>query len=181
MSATGPKGTKSLPNVVERSGISGNVDGMLTKEGKRDDVERSFMGRRQHHRRRLAIVIGAQPVAGRHAPAITRNEAGEVVLGKRCTQVIANPALMSEELGGDHGAHGVTAEIIGPGGAASIAVVAREGVGSARLERGAQYVQIAHPVSMAPFGPRWAFGRVEQASKFRELLGVEWSASDLRC
>ena len=103
-----------------------------------------LVGRRQHHRSGDAVTVGPQPVDGRDAPSVTGNEAGEVVLRHRRHQVVADAALVGEELGRHHGADRVAAEVVGPGVAAAVPVEAGEGVGPAGFELAAEHVAIGH-------------------------------------
>jgi hypothetical protein len=57
-------------------------------------------------------------------------------------QIVADPSLMLEELGGDHRADGVAAEVLRPGGAAPVTVEAGDRVGAARFEFSPQYVAL---------------------------------------
>ena len=59
-------------------------------------------------------------------------------------QVVADRALVLEELRGDDGADRVAAEVLGTGGAAAVAVEARHRVGAARLQIAAEHVEVGH-------------------------------------
>lgn len=64
----------------------------------------------------------------------------------RSDEVVADVVLMLEELAGDDGAHGVTADILGSTGAAAVAIEPGDRVGAAEFEGAAEDVElIAHP------------------------------------
>ena len=89
------------------------------------------MGGGQHDRRGTPILVGPKPVGGGDAPPVTRHQAREPELGSRRRQVVADRALMLEELGGHDGADGVPADVLGPRRAAAVAVEAGDRVGAA--------------------------------------------------
>jgi hypothetical protein len=53
----------------ERSGIRGDVDGVLLERSERND-QRPFMGGRQHYVGGRAVLVRPQPVQRGHAPAV---------------------------------------------------------------------------------------------------------------
>lgn len=134
------------------------VHGVLLECLERNDLEGALVGGRQHDEGGGAVAVGPQPVDRGHAPAIAGNEPGEVVLGDRRGEVVADAALVLEEFGGDHGADGVAAPILGSGRAAPVPVEARQRVGAARLQRAAQHISISHPCSIADRGDLSAGG-----------------------
>ena len=105
-----------------------------------------LVGGGQHHRRRAAVLVGPQPVDRGDAPAVARHEPREVVLRHRRAEVVADRALVLEELGRDDGADRVAAEVLGTGGAAAVPVEAGHRVGAARLELAAEHVAVRHDV-----------------------------------
>src|SRR4029077_14095951 len=94
--------------------------------------------------RRCFVLMGAQPVARSHAPAVARNEAREMVGRHRRDEVVADRLLVLEELLRDDRADRVAAEILEPGVAPSVAVEAGQWVGSALLQRLPEDVARAH-------------------------------------
>src|SRR5450432_872953 len=91
----------------QRTRIARHVDRMFPKSIERDDVERTHMGRREHDRGSDASLVGLPPARRDHAPAVAWFKTGESVRGDRRTEVVADLALMREELGRHHGADGV--------------------------------------------------------------------------
>ena len=134
---------------VEGAGVGGDVDGVLTEHVQRDDLQRALVGGGQHHRSRGAVAVRAQPVRRGHAPPVPRHQAGEAELGHRRGQVIADAALMREELRGHHRADRVAAQVLGSGGAAPVPVEPGERIGSTWLELPAEHVSVAHACSIS--------------------------------
>src|SRR5262249_41639293 len=99
--------------------------------------------------------VCAQPVARGDAPPVARDEAGEPVFGDRGDEVVADAALVLEELGGDDGTDGVAAEILRTGVAASIAVEPGDGVLTAGFELAAEHVACVHAPSIPRGVDRW--------------------------
>src|ERR1700694_3301597 len=124
--------------------VVGHVDGVLPERLQGHHVEGALVGGGQHYRGGAAFAVGLEPVRGGDAPAVAWHEAGEPVLGYRRRQVVADGALVLQELGGHDGADGVPAEVLGPGRAAAVAVEAGERVGAARFERAPQHVVVRH-------------------------------------
>src|SRR5215467_14682217 len=118
------------------------------------DVKRALVRGRQNHVRRRSVAVRAEPVHRGHAPPVARLQPGKHELGHRGDQVVADPALVLEELGSHHRADGVAAEIFGTRVAAAIAVEPRDGVVAARLKLSAENVPIAHHSSIALANPR---------------------------
>ena len=83
------------------------------------------------------------------APAIAGHEAGEAVQRHRRREVVADRALVLEELRRDDGADRVAAEVLGAGAAAAVAVEASQRVGPAGLELASEDVAIRHARSMS--------------------------------
>jgi hypothetical protein len=93
--------------------------------------------------------VRAQPVRGRHAPAIARDQTGEPVLRHRGDEVVPDSALVLEELRAHHRADRVAAEVFRTGVAAAVAVEARDRIGAARFQLSAQHVPLGHARSIA--------------------------------
>src|SRR3954452_15035165 len=127
---------------------------MLAQRLERYDVERALVRRGEDDVGRRAVAVGSQPVDRGHAPAVARLEAGEAVRGHGRAQVVADLALVLQELRRDDRAEGVAAAVVGPRAAAAVAVEARERVGSARLELAAEDVagDRAHGPRTVPLG-----------------------------
>lgn len=122
---------------------------MFLQDGEGDNRKNAFVRRCQNHRRRHAIAVGAQPVHGCGAPAVSRNESWEPELGDWGDEVVADAALMSQELRRHHRADRVAAAILGTGVARPIAKEASEGISPTRLQGAAQDVALAHCCSIA--------------------------------
>ena len=122
---------------------------MLAQRLERDDVERPLVRRREHDVGGRAVAVRAQPVDRGDAPAVAGHEAGEAVERHRRREVVADRALVLEELGGHDRADRVAAEVLGPGAAAAVAVEARDRVGPAGLEVAAEDVAFWHVRSIA--------------------------------
>ena len=110
------------------------------------------MGGGQHDRRGHAVFIRSEPVPRGHAPTVAGYEAGEVVLGHRRAQVVANAALVFEKLRGHHGADRVAPHVFGSRAAAAVSVEAGHRFGAARLQGTTQHVAIGHGTSIASAG-----------------------------
>src|SRR5450755_164322 len=137
-SGTGPG------SVLERTGMSGDVDGMLAQHRQGHDLQGPLMGGGQHDVRRGAIMVGPQPVSRRHAPAVARHEPGKLKLRSRGAEVVADAALMLQEPGGHDRADRVVADVLRPGVAASVAIEAGDRVGAARFQLTTQHVSVVH-------------------------------------
>ena len=138
-----------------------DVDRMLSEHVEWNDVQRSLVGRCKDHVSGGAIAVGPQPVRRRDAPAVTRDEPGEVVMRSRGGQVVADPALVLEERGGHDRAHRVAAQVLWPGVTAPVAVEPGDGVVATRLQFAAKHVAIGHLISIATGGRA---GQVDMAS-----------------
>lgn len=135
-------------SVLQGAGIRRDVNCVVLEHGERNNVQSSLMGRRQHHWCSSAVVVGAQPVRGSYAPAIPWLQPGKTVLRHRRAQVIANTALVLQELTGHDRAYRMAPQVLGTGAAAPVSVETRDRVGPARLELAAQHIAIAHPSSI---------------------------------
>ena len=135
----------------QRAEVGRYVDGVGPEHVERDQLERPLVGGGEHDRRGHAVVVGLLPPRRHHAPPVTGREPGEVPLRSRGRQVVADLQLVLEELRGDHRAHRVQADVVGPAGAAAVAVEAGHRVGAAGLELPAQDVALAHvPTLVTP-------------------------------
>lgn len=129
---------------------------MLLERRKRNHLEGAFVGRGKHHRRRRPIAMSPQPVCRRDTPAIARNESWEPVLRHRGREIVADAALVVEELLGGYRTHGMTSGVLCSGVAPSIPMEAGKRVGAARLEFASKDVAIGHGTSIAESGGRRA-------------------------
>jgi len=132
-------------SALEVAGTVRDIDGVLPERLEGNDLQGPLVRRGQHHVGRGPVVMGPQPVRGRHAPAVPGHEPGEVELGDRGDQVVADLALVLQELSGDHRADRVAAEVLRPGGAAPVPVEPGHRVAAAWLQLAAEHVAIAHP------------------------------------
>src|SRR5918994_1257004 len=89
-------------SAAEVARVDGHVDGVLFERRKGRGVECTRARRRQHDERGNAVLVSAQPVGDRDAPAVTRHQAREAVLRPGSAQVVADALLVVEELRGDH-------------------------------------------------------------------------------
>ena len=135
---------RSPPLPVELAGPGGHVHRMLLQGDQRHDFESPLVGRGQHDIGGGPVVVGAKPVDGGHAPAVTGYQARKAVLGHGCHQVVPDGPLMFQELGGDHRADGVTAHVFGATRTATVAVEAGQRIGAARFEHPPEHIAISH-------------------------------------
>src|ERR1700722_2604144 len=134
--------------LLKGAGVGGNVDGVAPEHVQRDDLQSALVGAGQHHGSRGAVAVRAQPVRRGHAPPVPRYQAGEAALGHRRGQVIADAALMREELRGHHRADRVAAQVLRSGGAAPVPVEPGERIGPTRLQFPAEHISVAHICSI---------------------------------
>jgi hypothetical protein len=130
--------------VVEAAGMARDIHRVLLEHVEWHDVQRSLVGRREDHVSGSAIAVGAQPVHGRDAPAITGHQAGKLIGRDWRAQVVADAPLMVEKLSGDHSADGVAAEILWSGPAAAITVETGQRVAPAGLQLASEHIAIGH-------------------------------------
>src|SRR5918998_1325018 len=130
--------------LAERAGVGRHVDRQLAQRDERDEVERALVRGGEHDVRRRAVLVGVQPVRGGHAPAIAGRQARESEERHGRDEVVADPALVLEELGGDNRADRVAATVLRAGRAAAVAVEARQRVGAAWLQVAAEDVALGH-------------------------------------
>ena len=145
------RGRPGRRSAVQRAGIGGHVDGVLAQRVERHDLQRPLVRGGEHHPGCGAVVVGPQPVRRRHAPAVPRHQPGELVLRHGGGQVVADPALMLEELGGHHRADRVTPPVLGPGAAAAVPVEPGDRVSAARFQLPTQHIAIAHLSSISHY------------------------------
>ena len=124
--------------------VGGYVDGIGPEDFQRDDLERALMSRGEHYGRGGAIAVGLQPVGGRHAPPVPRDQAREPELGHRRREVVAGPALVLEEFRGHHRADRVATEVLWSGGTASVPVETSQRIGPTWLKLAAKHITVAH-------------------------------------
>ena len=115
-----------------------------------NDLQGRFIRRAQQDGGREAGLVGLQPPARAHAPAISRLQSREPELRSWRAQVVPDGPLMLEEFCGHHRADGVRAEIIRAGRAAAIAVEARQGCPRAFGQFPTEHVSIGHGPTVAP-------------------------------
>jgi len=113
--------------ISQSGGIIGSISGMREQGLAGNDLQGRFIRRAQQDGGREAGLVGLQPPARAHAPAIPRLESREPELRSWRAQVVPDGTLMLKEFCGHHRADGVRAEIIRAGRAAAIAVEARQG------------------------------------------------------
>ena len=96
--------------------------------------------------------MSSDPVHRRHAPAVTRRQSREAVLRSRSGEVVSYAPLVLEELGRDHGADGVAADVCRSCATATIAKEASQRVRAARFQVAIKNVAFCHWPSMAHAG-----------------------------
>ena len=96
--------------------------------------------------------MSPQPVRRSDTPAIARDESWEPVLRHRGREVVADAALVVEELLGDYRTHGMASGILGSGVAPPVPMEAGKRVGAARLESASEDAAICHGTSIAESG-----------------------------
>src|ERR1700744_1137924 len=140
--------------VLEGARVLGNVDRVLLERGQGNDLECALVCGREHDWRREAVLVGAQPVRRRDAPAVSWHETREAVLRHRRAQVVADAPLVLKELARHHRAAGVAAPVLWSGVAAAVPVEAGERVSSTWLKLAAEHIPVSHPRSINSSGPR---------------------------
>ena len=114
----------------------------------RDYVQRPFVRRRQHDRRRGAVKQRLPPADRDHAPAIAGHEPWETVFGSRRTEVVADLPLVIQEFLRHDGTDDVLTDILGAGRAHAISKETRHRVDSAGFEFATQHVAVGHRESV---------------------------------
>src|SRR6478752_10344534 len=117
---------------------------MLLETRERHDLEGARIGRREYDGRGEAVLVGLQPTGGDHAPTVARGQAEEAVLRPRRREVVADRALVAQEVLGHHGADRVQPHVLGTARAEAVAVEPGQGFGAARLELAAEDVALRH-------------------------------------
>jgi hypothetical protein len=128
--------------------VARDVDRVLLEHGERHDVQCPLVRRREYYMGGSSIAVSAQPVHGRDTPAIAGHEARELVFGNWRAQVVADAALVGQELGRYDRADGVAAQVIRPGAAAAITEESGYRVGTTWFQLATEHVPIAHPSSI---------------------------------
>jgi len=122
---------------------------MLPQGLQRHDLQRALMRRGEHDRRRHPVGVGLQPARRDDTPAVAGNQAREVVERQGGLQVVADAALVLEELGGHDRADCVTTEVLRTGAATAVAVEPGDRIRAAWLEVAAEDIAIAlHGLSL---------------------------------
>jgi hypothetical protein len=114
--------------------VRGNIDRVLLQDLDGNDVEDALVGGSKNNGCSEAVVVGTEPVRCRNTPAITGNEAWEVVLGHCGPQVIADTGLVFEELESHDGTDRVAAMVPGIRIARSVTEEPGDRIEAARLQ-----------------------------------------------
>ena len=130
--------------LLESARVGRDVDGMLLQCCEWHDLQHRLIGGGQHDGRRDAVAVSSGPVHRRNAPAVARRESGEAILRSRSGQVVADAALVLEELGRDDGADGVAPDILRSGAAAAVAKEPGHRVRATRLQFAAKDIAFCH-------------------------------------
>lgn len=117
---------------------------MLLQRGEWHDLQHRLVGAGEHDRRRDALALSSGPVHGRDTPAVARHESGEAVLRSRSRKVVADTALILQELGRDDGAHGVAPDILQSGATAAVAEEPGQRVCATRFKLATKDVAFCH-------------------------------------
>jgi len=121
-----------------------NVDCVVPQRLERDDLQGASVRAGQYHRCGAAVLVSAKPVPRGDTPPVAGHQAGESVLRHRCGQVVADRALMLEEVRGHDGADDVQADVLRTGRAAAVSVEAGDRVGATRFQLATEHVAISH-------------------------------------
>jgi hypothetical protein len=127
----------SLISGLERPRIQGDVDCVFLESVQRDDLKRSLMGGCEDDVGCGAILVRQEPVARGHTPPIAGHEPRESIVRHRGDQVVADPPLVLEKLGGDYRADRVATQILGTRVAAAITKETGYRVGATGCKRSA--------------------------------------------
>ena len=131
---------------------------MLPEHLQRHDLQDGLVGGGQDDGCSCTVVVGASPVHRCHAPAVAGRQSREAVLGPWRGQVVADAALVVQELGGDDRADGVTSQVFRAGPAAAVTEEPGDRIRTARLQVGAKTLGSATVPSSPPVGT-WSLPR----------------------
>lgn len=159
---------------LERARVRRDVDRVLTQRLQRDDREDGLVRRLQHHRRSHPGVVGECPVRRGDAPAVTGHQAGEAVLRSWCRQVVADAALVLQELRGDYRADRVAAHVLRARSAAAVAVEPGQRVGSAPSQGPSEHVEFGHTAIIAHSAVHQRCGRAVRRRFGQNRLMQRW-------
>jgi hypothetical protein len=141
--------SQAVDRSLQGAEVLGDINRVLLQDGQVDHLQRSNVGGSQYHRRSYARLIGLSPTLRNHTPPITRLQTGKAKLRRWCDQVVADPALVLQEFRGNHCAHQMRG-LTRSGAAATIAVEARDRVGTAGLQFGTKDIGLVlHTPSVA--------------------------------
>src|SRR5262245_25026743 len=98
---------------------------------------------------RRSVAVREEPVHRRHAPPVARPQPGKHELWHLGDQVVANPALVVDELDTTLRPDPVAREILRTRAATAVAVEPSDRVVAARLKLSAENVPLAHHSSIA--------------------------------
>ncbi|BBX21962.1 6-phosphofructokinase [Mycolicibacter terrae] len=110
-----------------------HVNGIPAQDIQRNHVEGAFMGGGEHHRSGTTITVRPKPIHRGDTPAVTGRQARKPIGGHRRGQIIADRALVLEELGGDHRANGMQSNVFRARRTAAVPVETGNRVTAARL------------------------------------------------
>lgn len=125
---------------IKRRKIGRHINRVFTQYFERHDLGRKFVCAGKHDRGSGAVHMGTKPVSRSHAPAVTRIQAGESVLRRRCSQCVSDAGLVIQKLAADDGTDGMAAYVAGIGVAAAVAVPAGHWFGPTRFKRAAEHI-----------------------------------------
>lgn len=135
---------------------------MLLERGEWYDVERTLVRGSKHNVRGRAVFMRTQPVHCGYAPAVAGLESGKAVQRHRGDEVVADRALMLEEIVCHDRTDGVAPAILRIRSAATVAKEACDRIGAARLQLTTEHVTIAH-AGVSRVGPLFAPPRARSA------------------
>lgn len=122
---------------------------MFFQSVKRDDLKRSLMGGCKDDVGCGAVLVRLQPVGCRHTPPIAGREPRESILRHRRDQVVADPPLVLEKLGGYDRTDRVAAEVLRTGVATPIPEKTGDRVGPTGGKRSSEDIACRHGSSIA--------------------------------
>jgi hypothetical protein len=120
--------------------VSRQIDRRALEIGERAVTQRAFMGRAQHHARRLAGLECFLPARRAQAPAVAGLEAGKAIFRHRGREIVAARFGEFEKLRRRDDTDGVTADVVDPGVAAAVPVETGQRRQRAGLDRLAEHV-----------------------------------------